>query len=339
MRKILFVLAFSMAVPFAGLAQAPDKQTQDSTEKAASASPELAEALRLSAKAVDLYNQKRYDEALTFAKQALELREKALGPDHELIATSLNNIAGIYRSKHLYADAEALYKRSLKILEKRFGVESKYLTETLEHLAWMRFVQHNNGDAEKLFLRALAIKEKQLGPEQLETAQTLSAFGTFYERINKLDKAAGYFKRSLTIREKLLGPNHLDLLEALDDCACALIQNNQLDEGKQYRERAEKIRIGSEPIQQQGGVLQGSAIRRVEPEYPIAARQLGVRGSVIIEVVVDECGRVITANALSGPSELRDASLAAARGWRFTITKLGSRRVKVIGTIRFNFNL
>lgn len=338
MRKILVVLAF-MAVPCAGLGQTPNEPAQALPGKPAPPSPELAEALRLSAKVVELHSQKRYDEALTFAKQALELREKALGPDHELIATSLNNIAAIYRTKLLYSDAEALYRRSLKILENRFGAESKYLTDTIEQLAWVRFARHNNSDAEKLFSRALAIKEKQLGAEQLETAQTLSTLGTFYERIEKLNKAAECFKRSVAIRERVLGPHHLDLVEALDDCACVLIQNNQLDEGNQYRERAEKIRIGTEPIQKQGGVLQGSAIRRVEPEYPIAARQLGVRGSVVIEVVVDECGRVITAKALSGPSELRDVSVSAARGWRFTITKLGSRRVKVIGTIRFNFNL
>lgn len=327
-------------MPCAAHGQAINTQGQASAEKPSPASPELAEALRLSAKAVQLNSQGSYDEALRLAKQALDLREKALGPNHELIATSLNNIAGIYRGKHRYADAEALYRRSLKILENRFGVESRYLTDTIEHLAWMRFAQRNNGDAEKLFTRALAIREKEFGPEKLETAQTLSAIGEFCERINNLDKAADYFKRSLTIREKLLGPDHLDLLEALDDCACALIQGNHADDGKQYQVRANRIRnlTANDATNRQGAVLQGKALLRVEPEYPDDARRQGVQGTVIVEVTVDECGRVITAKALSGPNALRDASESAARRWRFAVTKLGLRRVKVIGTITFNFH-
>lgn len=341
MRKILFVMSFALAVPCAGFVKATNLQSQASDGKPAQTSPDLAEATRLSARAVELYNQIRYDEALPLAKQALELREKALGPNHELIATSLNNIAGIYQAKEKYSDAEALYKRSLKVLEQRYGVESKYLTKTIEQLAWMRFALHNNGDAEKLFLRALAIKQSQYGPEQIETAQTLSSFGTFYERINKLDKAADYFRRSVVVREKILEPNNLGLLEALDDCACALLLDGKVDEGRKYQERAEKIRsaIAADPINRQGGFLQSKAILRVEPEYPVAARQLGVRGTVVVEVLVDECGKVLTATPKGGPTELRDAAVAAARRWRFTITRLGSRRVKVIGTITFNFHL
>jgi TonB family protein len=56
-------------------------------------------------------------------------------------------------------------------------------------------------------------------------------------------------------------------------------------------------------------------------------------------VTVDECGRVINAEAVSGPGDLKDAAVRAARRWRFTPTKLVDRPVKVIGTIAFNFNL
>ena len=99
MRKILVGLAF-MAVPCVGFVQSADPQSQPSAGKPSPASPELAEASKLSAKAVQLYNQNSYDDALPLAKQVLELREKALGPDHQLIATSLNNVAAIYMEKH-----------------------------------------------------------------------------------------------------------------------------------------------------------------------------------------------------------------------------------------------
>jgi len=55
--------------------------------------------------------------------QALAIREKALGPEHPDVATSLNNLAGLYRAQGQYAKAEPLYQRALAIAEKALGPE------------------------------------------------------------------------------------------------------------------------------------------------------------------------------------------------------------------------
>jgi protein TonB len=86
-------------------------------------------------------------------------------------------------------------------------------------------------------------------------------------------------------------------------------------------------------------VLQGSATRRVEPSYPALAKAARVSGAVVVEVTVDEAGSVIQARAVSGHPLLKEAAVAAARGWRFSPTLLTGTPVKVIGTITFNFNL
>lgn len=92
-------------------------------------------------------------------------------------------------------------------------------------------------------------------------------------------------------------------------------------------------------IRKPGGVLQGSATKRVGPTYPPLAKAARVSGAVIVEVTVDEEGKVFSARAISGHPLLKDAAIAAARGWTFTPTLLQSQPVKVIGTITFNFNL
>ena len=84
-------------------------------------------------------------------------------------------------------------------------------------------------------------------------------------------------------------------------------------------------------------VLQGAAIRRVEPPYPRLALQAGVRGSVVVEVTIDEQGNCLAARALSGHPLLRDVSVKAAVGWKWKPTILNGVPVKVIGTISFNF--
>lgn len=90
-------------------------------------------------------------------------------------------------------------------------------------------------------------------------------------------------------------------------------------------------------VRKAGGVLQGSATRRVTPEYPPLARAARVSGSVVVEVTVDEEGKVYSARAVMGHPLLRDAAVEAARGWAFTPTLLSGVPVKVIGTITFNF--
>src|SRR5215831_19284041 len=90
-------------------------------------------------------------------------------------------------------------------------------------------------------------------------------------------------------------------------------------------------------IRKSGGVLQGSATRRVEPTYPPLAKAAHISGAVVVEVTIDESGDVISAKPISGHPLLKDAAVQAAQGWKFAETKLQGVPVKVIGTITFSF--
>lgn len=76
------------------------------------------------------------------------------------------------------------------------------------------------------------------------------------------------------------------------------------------------------------GVIRGRAIERYIPDYPALARAYKVQGDVIVEIIMDEQGRVIKAIAISGAPLLRGAAQAAARQWRFSITYIQERPVK-----------
>ncbi len=65
--------------------------------------------------------QGHYALAEPLYKRALAIWEKALGPDHPAVATSLNNLGELYRAQGRYAQAEPLYKRALAIWEKALG--------------------------------------------------------------------------------------------------------------------------------------------------------------------------------------------------------------------------
>jgi protein TonB len=84
-------------------------------------------------------------------------------------------------------------------------------------------------------------------------------------------------------------------------------------------------------------VLGGEVTHRVEPAYPVRAAAAGVEGTVTVEVVISEEGKVLSARAVSGPPELHEAAEAAARQWIFTPSTVSGSAVKVSGTITFAF--
>lgn len=91
------------------------------------------------------------------------------------------------------------------------------------------------------------------------------------------------------------------------------------------------------PVVQSRGVINGMATSLPKPDYPASAKVVRAQGAVNVQVLIDERGRVISANAVSGHPLLRSAAEAAARGARFTPTLLSDTPVKVSGVIVYNF--
>src|SRR5215217_1355428 len=86
-----------------------------------------------------------------------------------------------------------------------------------------------------------------------------------------------------------------------------------------------------------GGVLNGKAINLPKPGYPPIARAAHASGTVVVQVLIDENGNVVSAHAVSGHPLLQGAAVGAARQARFSPTKLSGQPVKVTGVIQYNF--
>lgn len=86
-------------------------------------------------------------------------------------------------------------------------------------------------------------------------------------------------------------------------------------------------------------LLNSRAISLPEPPYPMAARQIRIQGTVNVQVLLDETGKVISARSVSGNPLLAPAAVRAAYQARFTPTVLDGQPVKVSGVIIYNFTL
>ena len=97
-----------------------------------------------------------------------------------------------------------------------------------------------------------------------------------------------------------------------------------------------KIPVKKPPTQSLG-VINGKASYLPKPAYSAAAIAMHAGGKVDVQVMIDESGKVISANAVSGHPLLRGAAEQAARNAKFTTTYLSNVPVKVTGVIVYNF--
>lgn len=104
-----------------------------------------------------------------------------------------------------------------------------------------------------------------------------------------------------------------------------------------------------------GGVLNGKAVSLPKPVYPEAARNAGISAAIAVDILIDETGAVISADAdpydqrerrdvdgnklepVEADASLREAAENAACQARFSPTLLDGQPVQVKGRIVYNF--
>ncbi len=92
------------------------------------------------------------------------------------------------------------------------------------------------------------------------------------------------------------------------------------------------------PVRVGGNVKPPKIISSTLPDYPSIARNAGVEGAVVIEVVIDKTGKVTGEHAISGPSMLRPPALDAVRHWKYEPSLLDGQPISVemLVTIQFH---
>ena len=76
-----------------------------------------------------------WDQAESFYRKSLFVRQRIFGPNHLDIAKTLDALAAIYKRKHIPENVESLYQRSLSIRENALGPFHPEVAESLTNLA------------------------------------------------------------------------------------------------------------------------------------------------------------------------------------------------------------
>jgi CHAT domain-containing protein/tetratricopeptide (TPR) repeat protein len=156
-----------------------------------------------------------YERALTIACEILPETDKSL-------AIILNNLAGLYRSQGLWAEAELLYDEALKIYRELFGdLANNNLAGILSGLAGLYSSQGHWAEAEPLYDEALKIYRELFGDRANNNlAGSFNNLAGLYQSQGRWAEAEPLYDEALNICRELFGDRpHNDLAIILNSLA------------------------------------------------------------------------------------------------------------------------
>ncbi|MBN2145266.1 MAG: tetratricopeptide repeat protein [Candidatus Aureabacteria bacterium] len=174
-------------------------------------------------------------------KQALAIREKALGTEHLGIAANLTSLAEVCGREDKYEEAIGYYKRALDIRTKLLFPEHPDFMNNLETLALMYQKLNRYAEAESYLKKVLALREEVYGPDSHTVGYTLDRLAKLYDLQKQYEEAAALWERELSIWEKNTGEIHPDLAGRLLNLARIYRELKREEEAQDMEKRAELI--------------------------------------------------------------------------------------------------
>ena len=80
-------------------------------------------------------------------------------------------------------------------------------------------------------------------------------------------------------------------------------------------------------------------VKRVEPQYPEAARKDRIEGTIILNASISELGNVQSVELVSGDLTLASAAIAAVKQWKYKPYLLNGEPVEIQTQVTVNFKL
>jgi TonB family protein len=191
--------------------------------------PDLASLVRRGAMKLEMGNDVEAEECF---RQALEIGDRTVGPDHPDLILLLNDLTRIYLRQSAFAAAEPLLLRLLEMKRSK-GEDHPEVATVMASLATVRQALGRHESAEQLWRRVLDIRERTLAPNHFAIVTALEHFGEACAARGKIREALAAFQRAHTIRERTLGSDHSSLRSSRERIADLQLQasDGSLDSG------------------------------------------------------------------------------------------------------------
>jgi eukaryotic-like serine/threonine-protein kinase len=153
-----------------------------------------------------------YAPAVRLHKQAGDVRDAAMGPDHPDTLKSRSNLANAFGAVGRLSEAIALHETTLGQREARFGRDHLDTLGSRDNLGRAYYLAGRFNEAIALHESTLNSREAKLGPDHLDTLGSRSNLANAYAAVGRLSAAIRLHKAvAETLRAKL-GPGHFRTL-------------------------------------------------------------------------------------------------------------------------------
>jgi tetratricopeptide (TPR) repeat protein len=147
-------------------------------------------------------------DAAAAASRAVEIRQRAVGPSHRLVALDLAVYGAALLDLDRLDEAEAVFRRALDIFQARAPADRYEVAVNLSNLAACRVRRDDPAGAEALFQRALTIKRSILGDHHPEIARQLNNLAVAVAQQARTTEAQALQRHAVDIASRSLPPHH-----------------------------------------------------------------------------------------------------------------------------------
>jgi tetratricopeptide (TPR) repeat protein len=169
--------------------------------------------------ALYLYGRGQYAEAETLFKQGVEICRTVVGEGHPGYASSLSNLALLYRAMGRHAEAEPLYLKAMEIRHTALGEGHPDYAGSLNNLAVLYRAMGRHAEAEPLLKQAIEIHRTVLEEGHPDYASSLSNLAELYRATDRAAEAEPLCRQAMEIRHTALGEGHPLYAESLNNLA------------------------------------------------------------------------------------------------------------------------
>lgn len=302
-----------------------------------------ADLRKKSQEVVEFVNTNRLKEAQKASLEALDIAKRLFGDDHNETGICYSNAGQVFMARKKLNEAVEYLSEALRIFKLMPEADPDRLVATYQKLATAMAFDGRDKAADVLLNEAEKFAADEFGAESEVTLGVLRTHAYFYVLTKDYIKADEAFARLYVLTGKNHGFDSPQASGLVDDYACkvAVDAQNDLPEGGRTKFRI-AIRV-SAPVRPDGKgvpdvrVVNGKAIRLPKPGYPSRAAVRGLKGRVVVRVIIDELGNVVEAKAVCGPAVFWRACEEAARKATFEPTTLGGTPVEISGYVYYEF--
>jgi tetratricopeptide (TPR) repeat protein/tRNA A-37 threonylcarbamoyl transferase component Bud32 len=174
-----------------------------------------------------LFAQGKYGDAEKQYRSVIEIRSRALGPEHPETLASRNRLIYALNEEEKHAEAEAEARQVVKLREKILGFEHPDTLLSRYNLASALYHEGKFAEAERLYREVLKLDENVIGPEHRRTMAARIGLANTLNDQGKYAEAIPSYRHVIRLDEKVYGREHPVTLNDRMDLATALQGNHQ----------------------------------------------------------------------------------------------------------------